>query len=179
MIEQSNEIVRRLNRQIGWDLLPEARALIPEVGRLPGVDGKTKMSKSQGNAISLSATDSEITAAVRKMYTDPAHLQVNDPGRVEDNVVFAYLDAFDDDREAVAEMKVHYRKGGLGDVVLKRRLETILHNTIGPIRDRRAILARDPDYVMDILRTGNGKAREITAATQAEVHRGLGLFTRL
>jgi tryptophanyl-tRNA synthetase len=126
MIEQSNEIVRRINKQVGTDLLPEALALIPTVGRLPGVDGKAKMSKSQGNAIPLSATDAEIAAAVHKMYTDPDHLRVSDPGRVEGNIVFAYLDALDDEREAVTDLKAHYRRGGLGDAVLKRRLEMIL-----------------------------------------------------
>ena len=177
IIEQTNEIVRRINRQAGHDLLPEAQALIPAVGRLPGVDGKTKMSKSQGNAIPLSASDKEITAAVHRMYTDPDHLRASDPGRVEGNVVFTYLDAFDEDREAVAELKAHYQRGGLGDTAVKRRLEAVLHNIVGPIRERRAALARDPDFVMNALRTGTARAREVTAVTQAEVHAGLGLFT--
>src|SRR3954471_17622827 len=138
IIEQTNEIVRRLNRQAGRELLPEARALIPSVGRLPGVDGKGKMSKSQGNAIPLSASDAEIAAAVRRMYTDPGHLRASDPGRVEGNVVFTYLDVFDEDRDAVAELKRHYRRGGLGDVELKHRLEGVLFGIIGPIRERRA-----------------------------------------
>ena len=177
IIEQTNEIVRRLNRQAGRDMLPEARALIPAVGRLPGVDGKAKMSKSGGNAVLLSASDEEIAAAVHRMYTDPGHLRASDPGRVEGNVVFTYLDAFDQDREAVAELKAHYRRGGLGDVALKRRLQAVLRDVIGPIRERRAALARDPGFVMDVLRSGTTHARELTAATQAEVHAGLGLFT--
>ena len=126
LIEQTNEIVRRLNRQANNGVLPEARALIPTIGRLPGVDGKAKMSKSQGNAITLSATDKEIEDAVNQMYTDPDHLRVSDPGRIEGNVVFTYLDAFDPDREAVADLKEHYRRGGLGDMTLKRRLTSIL-----------------------------------------------------
>ena len=179
MIEQSNGIVRRINRHVGREMLPEARALIPPIGRLPGVDGKAKMGKSQGNAISLSATDAEIATAVQKMYTDRDHLRVSDPGRVEGNIVFAYLDAFDDDREAVDALKAHYRRGGLGDVVLKRRLETILRDAIGPIRERRAVVARDRDYVMHVLREGTSKARELTAATHAEIHSALGLFARI
>src|SRR3954449_2308036 len=103
LIEQTNEVVRRLNRQAGRELLPEARALIPSVGRLPGVDGKGKMSKSQGNAIPLSASDAEIREAVRRMFTDPSHIRISDPGRVEGNVVFTYLDAFDEDHAMVED----------------------------------------------------------------------------
>jgi tryptophanyl-tRNA synthetase len=103
MIEQTNEIVRRINRQIGRELLLEAKPLIASTGRLPGVDGKTKMSKSRGNAISLSATPNEIRAFVNRMYTDPNHLRASDPGIIEGNVVFTYLDAFDTDRAAVDE----------------------------------------------------------------------------
>lgn len=176
IIEQTNEIVRRLNRQIGHDLLPEARALIPRVGRLPSVDGKAKMSKSQGNAIPLSSSDADIAAAVRRMYTDPDHLRASDPGRVEGNVVFTYLDAFDDDPDAVEDLKAHYRRGGLGDVAVKRRLEDALKTLLEPIRDRRAAFARDPGLVMDILRTGTRKARLLTDATRAELHEALGLF---
>lgn len=177
IIEQTNEVVRRLNRQAGRELLLEARALIPAVGRLPGVDGKAKMSKSGGNAIPLSASDAEIASAVHRMYTDPDHLRASDPGRVEGNVVFTYLDAFDEDRGAVAELKAHYRRGGLGDMAVKRRLEAVLRGVVGPIRERRAALARDTDFVMDVLRTGTARARDLTAATKAEVHAGLGLFT--
>lgn len=176
IIEQANEIVRRLNRQIGRDLLPEARALIPRVGRLPGVDGRSKMSKSQGNAVPLSASDDDIEGAVRRMYTDPAHLRASDPGRVEGNVVFTYLDAFDDDREAVAELKVSYRRGGLGDMILKRRLTDVLKALLGPIRERRMALKRDPDLIMDILRTGTRRAQCLTKETMAEVRDALGLF---
>lgn len=176
MIEQSNEIVRRINRQAGRDVLPEARAVIPNVGRLPGVDGRAKMSKSQGNAIALSASPDEISQAVRQMYTDPNHLRASDPGTVEGNVVFAYLDAFDEDREAVAELKAHYRRGGLGDMALKRRLEEILQALLGPIRERRAALAREPGYVLAVLRDGTQKAQARTEATLAEVRDALGLF---
>jgi tryptophanyl-tRNA synthetase len=110
------------------------------------------------------------------MYTDPDHLRASDPGRAEGNVVFTYLDAFDEDREGVAELKAHYRRGGLGDAAVKRLLEAVLRGVVRPIRERRDLLARDPDYVMDILRSGTAHARDLTAATHAAVRAGLGLF---
>ena len=176
IIEQTNELVRRLNRQIGRALLSEAKALIPTTGRLPGVDGKAKMSKSQGNAIPLSASNAEIAAAAQRMYTDPNHLRASDPGQVEGNVVFTYLDAFDPDTEAVAELKADYRRGGLGDMALKRRLTGILQAIVAPIRDRRLELAADPDTIMDILRAGAEKGRQVTERTKAEIIDGLNLF---
>jgi tryptophanyl-tRNA synthetase len=176
LIEQTNEIVRRVNRQVGSDLLPEARPLLSRVARLPGVDGKAKMSKSLGNAIPLSASDEEIAQAVRRMYTDPGHLKASDPGRVEGNVVFTYLDAFDDDAATLADLKAHYRRGGLGDAFVKRRLETVLEQVFAPIRERRMALARDPDTILDILRAGTARARLLTAETFEAVRTGLGLF---
>lgn len=176
IIEQANEIVRRINRQVGHAVLPEACALIPEIGRLPGVDGKAKMSKSQGNAIPLSAGPEAIAAAVRRMYTDPGHLKASDPGRVEGNVVFTYLDAFDPDPAEVAELKARYRRGGLGDGVVKARLDAVLQALLGPIRERRAMLAARPDAVMDVLRTGTRQARAVTQRTLEEVRAALGLF---
>lgn len=175
MIEQSNEIVRRVNRQIGRDLLPEATALIPAAGRLPGVDGKAKMSKSQENAIALSATPNEIRSFVNRMYTDPNHLRASDPGRVEGNVVFTYLDAFDPDQSAVDELKEHYRRGGLGDALVKRRLEDVLQGLLQPIRERRTALKNDLGYVIEVLRSGTEKAREKTQSTLDEIRDGLGL----
>ena len=177
LIELTNEIVRRLNRQIGRDVLVEATAMVPAVGRLPGVDGKAKMSKSQGNAIPLSASSDEIRDAVRRMYTDPDHLRVSDPGKVEGNIVFTYFDAFCEDRQFVEEMKEHYRRGGLGDVTLKRHLEDVLQALLAPIRERRALYAAEPDYVMEVLREGTRKARERTEATLAELRSALGLFS--
>ncbi|MGJ4961242.1 tryptophan--tRNA ligase [Bradyrhizobium sp. HKCCYLRH3061] len=177
LIEQTNEIVRRINRQAGSEVLPEVRALIPSVGRLPGVDGKAKMSKSQGNTIPLSATADEIRDAVRRMFTDPGHIRAADPGRVEGNVVFTYLDAFDDDPAAVADLKARYVRGGLGDSIVKRRLDDVLQAVVAPIRARRAALARDPGHVLDIVRQGTELARTVTAATLREVRDALGLFT--
>lgn len=176
LIEQTNEIVRRLNRQIGYDLLPEAHAMIPTVGRLPGIDGKAKMSKSQGNAILLSASPDEIRNAVRLMYTDPHHVRVADPGTVEGNVVFTYLDAFGDNPAVIEDLKTRYRRGGLGDMPVKRQLEDVLQSLLAPIRERRARYADDPSYVMDILREGTVRARERTQTTLEEVRAGLGLF---
>jgi tryptophanyl-tRNA synthetase len=177
LIEQANEVVRRINRQAGVDVLPEAHALIPRVGRLPGIDGKAKMSKSQGNTIQLSATADEIREAVRRMFTDPNHLKASDPGRVEGNVVFTYLDAFDEDRVTVEDLKARYIRGGLGDSIIKKRLEDVLQALLAPIRDRRRALARDPGYVLQVVKRGTARAREITDATLRDVRAALGLFT--
>jgi tryptophanyl-tRNA synthetase len=176
LIEQTNEIVRRINTVAGFDVLPEARAVIPKSGRLPSIDGKAKMSKSGGNAIPLSASPDEISNAVKAMFTDPMHLRAEDPGRVEGNVVFAYLDAFDESTEEVDELKARYRHGGLGDRAIKVRLNEILQDLIAPIRQRRAELARQPDYVLDIIRCGTERAMSRTESTKREVIEGLGLF---
>lgn len=176
MIEQTNEIVRRVNRQIGQDLLPECKALVSNMARLPGFDGKAKMSKSLGNTIVLNASDKDIKKAVNAMYTDPNHLRIEDPGQVEGNIVFTYLDAFDPNKEEVEELKAHYRRGGLGDGTVKKRLEGVLKELITPIRERREELAKDPDYIMDVLRQGTDKCRLITQQTLDEVKDGLGLF---
>jgi tryptophanyl-tRNA synthetase len=176
LIEQTNEIVRRINATAGAGILPEAKAVIPKSGRLPGIDGKAKMSKSAGNAIPLSASPDEIRAAVRAMYTDSTHLRADDPGHVEGNVVFSYLDAFDDDLEAVEELKAHYRRGGLADRAIKARLEAVLQNLIAPIRQRRREIAQHPDHVLDVIRRGTDKARERTEATKRQVVEALGLF---
>jgi tryptophanyl-tRNA synthetase len=175
MIEQTNEIVRRFNRIAGRDILVEAKALVPEVGRLPGIDGKAKMSKSLGNTINLGASADEITAAVKQVYTDPLHLKVSDPGHLEGNVAFLYLDAFDPDKEGLQAMKEHYVRGGLGDSVVKKRLEGILQELLGPIRARREEFAKDKGHVMQILKEGTAKAREVAAQTTDEVRKALGL----
>jgi tryptophanyl-tRNA synthetase len=176
LIEQTNEIVRRINRQAGKEVLPEARALIPRIGRLPGSDGKSKMSKSQGNTIPLSATPDQISEAVRRMFTDPNHLRSADRGQIAGNVVFTYLDAFDEDLAAVDALKEHYRRGGLGDMVVKRRLNDILQALLAPIRTRREALARDPGYVLGVLQQGTASAQQKTGATLNEIRDALGLF---
>ena len=177
LIEQCNEIVRRINAVAGVEVLPEARAVIPKTGRLPGVDGKAKMSKSGGNAIPLSASPDRIRAAVRAMYTDPGHLRAEDPGKVEGNVVFTYLDAFDEDRAGLEELKARYRHGGLGDGVVKARLEGILQELVAPFRARRSAFAADEAHVLSVIRQGTERAREVTEATRREVIGALGLFT--
>ena len=175
MIEQSNEIVRRINRQIGREALPEAKALISASGRLPGIDGKAKMSKSLNNTVNLGATPDEIRAAVRKIYTDPLHLRVQDPGHLEGNVAFTYLDAFDLDPAGMQEMKAHYVRGGLAESLVKARLETCLQEMLAPIRARREQLARDRGQVLEILKQGTHRAREVAARTVDEVKEVLGL----
>jgi tryptophanyl-tRNA synthetase len=174
MIEQTNELVRKFNRFYG-DVLVEAEALLSKVSRLPGVDGKAKMSKSLGNAIPLRAEPDEIHRAVERMYTDPGHLRVSDPGKVEGNVVFTYLEAFEENTALVDDLKAHYRRGGLGDGALKQLLEARLQEVLAPIRERRQQLAYDPGQVMNILREGSEVARQVAARTLAEVRYALGL----
>jgi len=175
MIEQTNEIVRHFNRIYHTDVLKEVKAIVPEVGRLPGTDGEAKMSKTLGNAIYLSESADQLKNKVMKMYTDPGHLRVEDPGKVEGNPVFIYLDAFDPDKEKVQEMKEHYQRGGLGDVVVKRRLLEVLEAFIGPIRERRKQFAQDPDSVMKILFEGTERTNVIAEKTRSEVRKALRL----
>ncbi|MYN04647.1 tryptophan--tRNA ligase [Pseudoduganella sp. DS3] len=175
MIEQTNEIVRKFNRLVGKEILVECKAVVPEVGRLPGIDGKAKMSKSLGNVINLGASADEIKAAVKMVYTDPLHLKVSDPGHLEGNVAFIYLDAFDTDKAGVQEMKDHYTRGGLGDSVVKKRLEAVLQDMLAPIRARREELAQDKGYIMQVLKEGTMRAREVAARTTDEVKAALGL----
>ncbi|WP_426171860.1 tryptophan--tRNA ligase [Pseudoduganella sp. R-34] len=175
MIEQTNEIVRKFNRLANKDILVECKAVVPEVGRLPGIDGKAKMSKSLGNVINLGASAAEITAAVKMIYTDPLHLKVSDPGHLEGNVAFIYLDAFDTDKASLQEMKDHYVRGGLGDSVVKKRLEAVLQDMLAPIRARREELAKDKGYIMQVLKEGTMRAREVAARTTDEVKAALGL----
>ena len=174
MIEQTNEIVRRVNRLAGASVLPECRALLSNTPRLPGIDGR-KASKSLGNAIPLSAAADDIRRLVRAMYTDPGHVRVSDPGRVEGNVVFAYLDAFDPEPSTVEQLKERYRSGGLGDVALKQRLEDVLEALIAPIRARRAELATDRAHVADLLRAGSERASATTDAVLHDVRGAFGL----
>lgn len=169
MIEQTNEIVRAFNRIYKTDVLVEAQPMIAKMARLPGIDGKAKMSKSLGNAIYLSDSADALVQKVRSMYTDPNHIHVTDPGKVEGNMVFTYLDVFDPDVAAVAGLKEHYQRGGLGDMVLKKRLVEVLENFLGPIRQRRQALAQDPQAVMKVVLQGTEKTRQVAAKTLDEV----------
>lgn len=173
MIEQANEIVRSFNRTYDSHVLVEAKASLSDTPRLPGTDGKQKMSKSLGNAIFLKDTDDEVRQKVKGMYTDPNHLRVDDPGTVEGNPVFDYLDAFDPDKKGLQQMKDHYRKGGLGDSVVKHRLVEVLLAELGPIRARREQLARDPEYVMRVLKEGTESASKVASQTLAEVRKAM------
>lgn len=175
MIEQTNEIVRHFNRIYKTDVLVEAKALIPKTGRLPGIDGKAKMSKSLGNCIYLSDSADAVAKKVKSMYTDPGHLRVEDPGKVEGNPVFTYLDAFDTDTNALNEMKAHYQRGGLGDSIVKKRLLDVLQAFLDPIRKRREEFAKDPQGVMQILMQGTENARRVTSQTLASVRKAMHL----
>ena len=171
MIEQTREIVRSFNSLYGETLI-EPKALLPDnkiCGRLPGTDGKAKMSKSLGNCIYLSDSPDEIKKKIMGMFTDPDHLNVEDPGKVEGNPVFTYLDAFARDEHFAAfwneyanldEVKAHYKKGGLGDVKVKKFLNAVLQEELAPIRARREALEKNLPAVYDILIEGTKKARE-------------------
>lgn len=175
MIEQTNEIVHKMNSLTTTPILQHCKALLSDVSRLPGIDCNAKMSKSLGNTLTLSASEEEIHRAVSTMYTDPNHLRVADPGQVEGNVVFTYLDAFHADKAFVAEMKAHYRRGGLGDRQCKNALETCLQELLAPIRERRATYIQDKGMLLTLLRRGSERAHELTQRTLHEVKRGLGL----
>ena len=180
MLEQCNEIVRRFN-QIYAPVLVEPQIMLPTnqvCMRLPGIDGNAKMSKSLGNCIYLSDDQKEVEKKVKSAYTDPTHLQVEDPGHVEGNVVFTYLDAFatDDDfaqfwpdYKNLDELKDHYRRGGLGDMKCKKFLMKVLNDRLEPIRQRRHELEQDIPEVYNILKRGSEAAREVAAQTLHEV----------
>lgn len=180
MIEQTKEIVRKFNSVYG-DTLVEPEALIPDNKaclRLPGTDGKAKMSKSLNNCIYLSDSPDEIRTKVMSMYTDPNHLRVEDPGQVEGNPVFIYLDAFCrqehfgrymPDYAGLEELKAHYMRGGLGDVKVKKFLNQVLQEELEPIRKRRMELEKDIPAIFSMLKEGSEKARETAAATLDEV----------
>lgn len=170
MIEQTNEIVRAFNRIYKKEVLNEVHAIVPPVARLVGIDGKAKMSKSLGNAIYLGDSADTVAQKVKSMYTDPNHIRVSDPGQVEGNAVFSYLDIFDPRKEEVTQLKAQYQAGGLGDMVLKKRLTEILNDFLDPIRTRREKFHNDKTYVMDILKKGTAATREVTARTLQEVH---------
>jgi len=168
MIEQTNEIAEKFNKTYG-KIFHKIEALVPKFSRLPGIDGKNKMSKSLNNAIYLADSYEEIKKKVMSMYTDPNHIHVNDPGKVEDNIVFIYLDIFDPDKKQLEKIKEHYRRGGVGDIAIKERLINILEKLIKPIRERRKKLAESPKEILKILKNGTAKAREIADKTLTEV----------
>ena len=184
MIEQAVEIVRRFNNVYG-NTLVEPQILLPENEasmRLPGTDGKAKMSKSLGNCIYLSDTADEVNKKIRSMYTDPDHLKVSDPGKVEGNTVFTYLDAFCKDEHFerylpeyanLDELKAHYKRGGLGDVKVKKLLQAVMEETLEPMRKRRKEFEKDIPAVYDILKKGSEVAREVAAQTLSDVRKAM------
>jgi tryptophanyl-tRNA synthetase len=176
MIEQTNEIASRFNSLYGVNVFKEVRALVGKIGRLPGIDGKTKMSKSAGNSILLSDSSAALRQKVQKMFTDPNHLRVEDPGSVEGNVVFSFLDFFDPDRSSVAELKAHYQRGGLGDSKVKARLVEVLESIIGPMRARREQFAADRGEVERILLNGTSRARETASDYLLRAKKAMCLF---
>ena len=176
MLEQAREIVRTFNSIYG-DVLVEPEGVFPPKGqgRIPGLDGNAKMSKSLGNCIYLSDDEDTLRKKVMSMYTDPNHIHVEDPGQVEGNIVFTYLDIFDDDKEKVQELKDHYRAGGLGDVKIKKYLFEVLNKELTPIRERRLEFAKDIPAVYDMLHKGSEKANQVANQTLHEVKEAMGL----
>lgn len=184
MIEQTRELVRRFNTTYG-EVLVEPQILLPEnkaALRLPGTDGKAKMSKSLGNCIYLSDTAENVWQKVRSMYTDPDHLKVTDPGKVEGNTVFTYLDAFSTDEDFATflpeyqnldELKEHYRKGGLGDMKCKKLLNEVINKMLEPMRKRRLEYQQDIPEIYNMLKKGTQSARETAAQTMDEVRRAM------
>lgn len=173
-IELTREIARRFNELFG-PVFPVPLALIPSDMLLPGTDGNSKAGKSLGNAIDLADDAETVTRKVMSMYTDPARIRATDPGKVEGNPVFAYLDSFDPDTAAVAELKDRYRGGRVGDVEVKKRLVTVLEAFLGPIRERRARYERDPKLVEEIIRSGSERARAEAQRTLHDVRRAMKL----
>ncbi len=177
MLEQTREIVRSFNNIYGKDVLVEPEGYFPPkgMGRIPGLDGNAKMSKSLNNAIYLADDADTIQKKVMSMYTDPQHIRVEDPGHIEGNTVFTYLDIFDPDKEKVQELKDHYQAGGLGDVKIKRYLNEVLQAELKPIRERRESYAADLAGVYQILEEGSQKANAIANQTLSEVREAIGL----
>ena len=177
MIELTREISRSFNQIYETDTLVEPEVILSKEGierRLPGINGMDdKMSKSLNNGIYLADSFEEMRAKVMKMYTDPEHIRVEDPGKIEGNVVFAYLDIFAEDKEKVAEMKTNYQKGGLGDVAVKKYLIEEMDKILKPIREKRAELEKNPEIIYEILRKGSLKAEKIAAQTLKEVKQAM------
>ena len=184
MIEQTREIVRKFNSVYG-DALVEPNILLPDNKaclRLPGIDGKAKMSKSLGNCIYLSDSEADVKKKIMSMFTDPNHLRVEDPGQVEGNPVFIYLDAFCRDEhfaeffpdyQNLDEMKEHYQRGGLGDVKVKKFLNNVIQSELAPIRARRKEFEKDIPYVYEVLKKGSEAAEAVAAETLADVKRAM------
>ena len=177
MIELTREIARSFNQAYNSEVLVEPEIILSKEGlerRLPGINGmNAKMSKSLNNGIYLADSFEEMRAKVMKMYTDPDHIKVEDPGKIEGNVVFAYLDVFAKDKNKVEEMKKQYQKGGLGDVAVKKYLIEEMDKVLKPIREKRAELEKNPEMIYEILKKGSLKAEKIAAQTLKEVKQAM------
>ena len=180
MIEQTREIVRSFNHTYNCDVLVEPEGIYPQneaAGRLPGLDGNAKMSKSLNNGIYLSDDMDTLQKKVMSMYTDPDHIKIEDPGKIEGNMVFHYLDVFGrpEDTRKITAMKEHYQRGGLGDVKTKRYLLEILERELGPIRERRGEFSKDMGAVYTMLQKGSEKARQVASQTLSDVKSAMGI----
>lgn len=175
ILELGNDIVRTFNRVYRTGIFRECRALTPGFGLLPGTDGSSKMSKSAGNALYLSDPPNVVAKKVKSMYTDPQHLRVEDPGHIQGNVVFSYLDAFDSDLAEVARLKEHYQRGGLADGVVKACLIEVLEEFLKPIRAKRALYAEDRGSLIQILKEGTERARHVVQGTLKEAREAIGV----
>lgn len=176
LVELTREICGRVNRIAGREVLARPDILISRTPRLPGISGGEKMSKSAGNAIFLGDAPDVIRQKVMAMYTDPDHLRITDPGKVEGNVVFACLEAFDPDGDEVARLAARYREGGLGDVSLKKRLVGVLCDLLAPIREDRERLMADPGHLLAVLRAGTAAGRERASGTLSDVRSAFGIL---
>lgn len=172
MIEQTREIVRKFNRLYGKTLI-EPKEILSDFSRLPGIDGKAKMSKSLGNVINLSDSPEVVKKQVMKMYTDPTRIRATDPGHVEGNIVFIYHDAFNPNKDKVAEMKERYEKGKISDVEVKEKLAEALNDFLKPIRKKRKEYEKDLGEVKNIIAKGTEKGREIAAQTLSNVRHAM------
>lgn len=172
MLEQTNEIVEKFNRYYG-EVFQKVDKLVSETPRLKGLDGNSKMGKSLGNAIYLSDEEDVLKQKVMSMFTDPGHVKAEDPGKIEGNMVFEYLNVFDDDKGGLEDIKAHYQKGGLGDVAIKNRLFEILNAKLAPIRERRKELEKDKDQILKILEDGTKEVVQIGAKTLQEVKKAM------
>ena len=175
MIEQTNEIIRSFNRLYKTDIFSEVKALVPKTGRLSGLDGQAKMSKSLRNAIYLGESEDDLKKHVMSMFTDPGHLRVQDPGKIAGNIVFEYLDTFGSDLAKIQELKNQYQAGGLGDVTIKKYLLEVLNEILTPIRQRRQELVSDKAELLRLLLQGTEKTRTVAAETLKQVKTALCL----
>jgi tryptophanyl-tRNA synthetase len=180
MIEDTNMLARKFNNVYKTEVFKECKALVPEnFARLVGIDGKAKMSKSLGNAIYLKDSSDELWQKIRQMYTDPNHIRIEDPGEIEGNTCFMYLDAFGDDKQKIQDLKDHYQRGGLGDMVVKKYLMEVLDEKLKPIRERRELYSTDTAQVVKILKNGTESARQVVAQTMADAKKAMGINYKL